>query len=64
MKNFIPKKFFTELEDTLSNMYIESYSASIDDNVNSVIDEFKEMHDRHARLRPISKKEQRLSNIP
>ena len=48
----------------MSNIAFEPYTASIDDNVNSLIAIFKYILDRHAPLRPMSKKEQRLSNKP
>ena len=59
MKNFIPEKFLNELKNKLSNIAFEPYTASIDDNVNSLIAIFKDILDRHASLRPMSKKEQR-----
>ena len=64
MKNFIPEEFLTELKNKLSTIAFEPYTASIDDNVNSLIAIFKDILDRHAPLRPTSKKEQRLSNKP
>ena len=48
----------------MSNIAFEPYTASIDDNVNNLIAIFKDILDRHAPLRPMSKKEQRLSNKP
>ena len=64
MKNFIPEEFLNELKNKLSNIAFEPYTASIDDNVSSLIAIFKDILDRHAPLRPMSKKEQRLSNKP
>ena len=61
MKNFIPKEFLNELKNKLSNI---ACTANIDDNVNSLIAIFKDILDRHAPLRPMSKKEQCLSNKP
>ena len=48
----------------MSNIAFEPYTASINDNANSLIATFKDILDRHAPLRPMSKKEQRLSNKP
>ena len=64
MKNFIPEEFLNELKSKLSNIAFELYTASIDNNVNCLIVIFKDILDRHAPLRPMSKKEQRLSNKP
>ena len=59
MKNFVPEEFLNELKNKLSNIAFEPYTASIDDNVNSLIAIFEDILDRHASLRPMSKKEQR-----
>ena len=48
----------------MSNIAFEPYTANIDDNVNTLIAIFKDILDCHAPLRPMSKKEQRLSNKP
>ena len=64
MKNFIPEEFLNELKNKLSNIAFEPSSANINDNVNSLIALFKDILVRHAPLRSMSKKEQRLSTKP
>ena len=56
MKNFIPEEFLNELENKLLNIAFEPYAANIDDKFNSLIALFKVILDRHAPLRPMSKK--------
>ena len=53
MKNFIPEEFLNELKNKLSNIAFEPYTASIDDNVNSLIAIFKDILDHHAPLHPM-----------
>ena len=56
MKHFIPEEFLNELKNKFSNIAFEPYSAKIDNNVNSLIALFKDVLDRHAPLRTMSKK--------
>ena len=63
-EKFYSGRFLNELKNKLSNIAFEPYTANIDDNVNSLIAIFKDIQDRHAPLRPMSKTVKRLSNKP
>ena len=63
-EKFYSGRILNELKNKLSNIAFEPYTASIDDNVNSLIAIFKNILNRHAPMRPMSKKEQRLCSKP
>ena len=64
MKRFILEEFLTDLAEKLSQINVESNSTSINDNVDNLVSIFKTTLNCHAPLRPLSRREQRLSNKP
>ena len=49
------RRILTELNDKLSSIGIKPYSANINDNVNNLMNIFKDVLDRHDPERPMSK---------
>ena len=64
MRSFILKKFLIDMDASLSEIRSSSSNTSSNDDVTKLTNIFKTIIDKHAPLRPMSRKEKRLGDKP
>jgi len=64
LKNFCFENFLTDLNDNLSKIEIDSTKTNVNSDVVKVSSMFKSILDKHAPLRPMSRKEKNFASKP